>query len=391
MHWRRLGRPLLILLLALPLLACGGRATAQSAPSPLPTPTLVPRPTPTLPPPPRPTAAPPALSPPSSELLPIGAIAARPSQSVRVGHRRALADAGLSIAEARGYFAQRKLRVSFVRYESASGLLQALQTNQIDAACLPIGAELFNGLAEQDGLKLAAEAAGAPPGHGAAGLLLRPGLAARLETATDLRGLHLGLPTAGGVLEVELAALLKQGWLARTDVDLEVLEPDQVALELGEARLDGAMLPEPLLTNLQQRGLGQVWRRADQMLPNHQTDALVLSEPFAEQHPDAARQFVTAFLKAARLYDKAFLHRGSPSRADLAGLLARETSLGSPDLVDRIVLPGINPNGMVNVETLRLDQEHHLATGQQRQRLQLASYVDLQYAAYAITQLGEYR
>ena len=389
MRWRRLSALLPLVLVALTLLACASRTL--DPPTPVPTPTVAPQPTPTTQPPPKPTAAPPALSPPSSELVPIGAAAARPTRAVRVGHRRALADSALSIAAARGYFTQRKLQTSFQRYDSASALLEALQDNQLDAACLPVSAELFNSLAERGGLKLVAEAAGAPPGHGAAGLLLRPGLAARLETPTDLRGLQLAVPTTGDVLEVQLAALLEQGWLARTDVDLNVLATDEIALALGEARLDGAVLPEPLLTDLQRRGLGQIWRRSDQMLPNHQTDALVLSEQFAQRHPEAARQFVTAFLKAARLYDDVFVHRRSSVRADLAGLLARETILDSPTVVERIVLPGINPNGMVNMQTLRLDQEHHLATGQQRQHLELASYVDLQYAAYAITQLGEYR
>jgi hypothetical protein len=46
---------------------------------------------------------------------------------------------------------------------------------------------------------------------------------------------------------------------------------------------------------------------------------------------------------------------------------------------------------MINMQTLRLDQQHFLATGRQRQRVNLAAFVDTQYAAYAITQLGEFR
>jgi hypothetical protein len=46
---------------------------------------------------------------------------------------------------------------------------------------------------------------------------------------------------------------------------------------------------------------------------------------------------------------------------------------------------------MVNVQTLRMDQQQFLATGQLHKELDLAAIVDPQFVVHAIQQLGEYR
>ena len=100
---------------------------------------------------------------------------------------------------------------------------------------------------------------------------------------------------------------------------------------------------------------------------------------------------MTAYLRALRLYNDAFIKADSTARNELVQILSRSTPISEPAQFDRIALPGMNPNGMVNVQTLRLDQQYLLATGQQQKEVELAAVVDAQYAAYAISQLGEYR
>ena len=56
-----------------------------------------------------------------------------------------------------------------------------------------------------------------------------------------------------------------------------------------------------------------------------------------------------------------------------------------------MVFPGIDPNGMMNIQSLRLDQQYFLQTDQLANEIDLAPMFDMQFAVYAITQLGEYR
>ena len=310
---------------------------------------------------------------------------------VRSGQLGALSDSALLIAVARGFFAEQGLDHRLMQFSSPTQALAALNAGQLEAACVPISAELFNLLGRGAGLKIVAEAAGAPPGHGAGGLVVRPDLVQGLKTPTDLRGFRVGLVARGDSLEVELATLLKQGWLAQTDVEVVVLPVTEVGPALADGALDAAMLAEPALSDLERRGLGRIWRRSDRILPNHLTAALLFTARFANAQPEVARHYVTAYLRALRLYNDAFLKSNATERGELTALLSQSRLSTTPVQLERIVLPGMNPNGMVNVVTLLLDQQYFLATGQQQKEVDLAAVVDAQYAAYAITQLGEYR
>lgn len=371
------------------LLAC------SSPPAPAPPtviPSVTPEPSATAPPPPRPTTAPPALSPASSPIASSRVLVqGTPVASTRprAAQLGALSDAGLAIGVAKGFFAEQGLDPQLAGFGSGGQALQALATGELEVASLPISADLFNALGRGTPIKIVAEAAGAPPGHGAAGLLVRPDLVARLGTPTDLRGFRVGLPMRGGGLETELAQLLRQGWLARSDVETVVLAPEDLGAALVEGALDAAMLLEPLLSQLESRGIGRVWRRSDQIIPNRLSAVLVFSARFIHSQPEDARRFLTAYLKALRLYNDAVL-KGQADRREVIEILSRTTG-AEPAALDRAVLPGANPNGMLNVESLNLDQRYFLASGLQQRPLDLPASIDTQFTTYAITQLGEYR
>lgn len=388
-------RTRILLRLVLLLLGVGAMlvtmASCQSSVAPAATATSRPSATATPLPPPRPTAAPPALSPPSPEPSPAAALTPRPWPRVRVGHLHSLADSGLYIGLAEGFFAEQRLDIVAVEATSASELVAALRQGRLDVATLPIDAEFFRALADGLDVRIVAEATGAPPGHGAGGLLVRPGLVGGLRTPTDLRDLRIAVPSRGHALEAELAALLRQGWLAPTDVRTEIVALAEMPERLAAGRLDAALLPEPELTQFQARGLGRVWRRSDQMLPGHMTAALVFTTRFSQQETDAARHFATAYLKALRLYNDVFIKEKSQQHARVAAILSANVKGIAPDELERIVLPGMNPNGMVNIQTLRFDQRYFLTRELVPKEVDLAAIVDTQFAAYAITQLGEYR
>src|SRR5439155_10110508 len=122
---------------------------------------------------------------------------------------------------------------------------------QLEAASMPITAELFNAFGRGSGLRIVAEAAGAPPGHAAAGLIVRPDLIGALRTPTDLRSFRIALSARGGSLEVELAALLRKGWLARTDVESVIMPTPEVAAALSEGSLDVALIAGPEVSELE--------------------------------------------------------------------------------------------------------------------------------------------
>ena len=342
--------------------------------------------------PPRPTA-PLALSAASSPVPSprSGTVAEGPAAPVRIGLLDALSDSGLAIGQARGFFAEQRLNISPTHYSTVDTLLSALVTGQVDAACLPITAELFSALSRGATLRLIAEASGAPVGHGGAGLVVRSDRWPGIKDPANLRGMRIGLLRRGTSLEVELGALLRQGRLARTDLETIVLSAERIAAGLADGSLDAAMVPEPLLGQIEREGLGRVWRRSDRILPNHLTAALVFTSSFGQDQPETARRFATAYLKAIRLYNDAFVKNLGPARVASSAILAQEGLVPAPDAFGWLVLPGINPNGMLNLPSLRQDQQYFRQVGLLSREVDLPPFVDARYSAYAILQLGEYR
>ena len=371
--------------LALCTVACA-RSAPPAAPTARPLSTAV------APPPPKPTSAPPSLSAPAEPFASPATAARRPSVvglRPRVAVLGRLSEAGIVVGLAEGHFAAQGIEPQPVSVSSAAEALQALTSGQVEAACLPVGADLLNAFARNAPVRIVAEAAGSAAGHGAIGLLVRSDLVASVRTPTDLRGFRIGLPDRLGDLDVELWRLLKQGWLARTDVDTVPLPSDSLADALRRQQIDAVMVAEPALSALQMRGVGRVFRRSDETSPNRTTAVLVMSGRYLRSQPDAAREFVTGYLRAARAYDDA-VARETPALRPITTEIAELTGLDADDLI-RARLPSINPNGMVNVQSIRADQQFLLNSRLQAVAVDLASFIDPQYAAFAITQLGEYR
>ncbi len=84
--------------------------------------------------------------------------------------------------------------------------------------------------------------------------------------------------------------------------------------------------------------------------PGHQIAVVLYSEKFAKQREPAVR-FMKAYILGARFYNDAFVKKQIAKRAEAIEILAKATKI-DPALFDTMVLPGINPAGRVNLDSL---------------------------------------
>jgi len=54
-------------------------------------------------------------------------------------------------------------------------------------------------------------------------------------------------------------------------------------------------------------------------------------------------------------------------------------------------VPGLNPNGLLNLESIERQQAWYLARGLQSAPADVNALVDYSFVRYAVEQLGEYR
>jgi hypothetical protein len=122
--------------------------------------------------------------------------------------------------------------------------------------------------------------------------------------------------------------------------------------------------------------------------PGASTGTLVFSEAFSTQRKDVARRWATAHIRGIRdVYD--FLTKGKDKDIILP-ILAKATGLPT-DLAARVQWALTNPDGAPNAKSIEEDQKQLLDWGSINQLISPDQYIDLQFADYAVQQLGKYQ
>src|SRR3954447_21652459 len=103
------------------------------------------------------TAAAPAISAPAAAVTP------QARQKVRVATIRITADAGLYIAEQKGYFDEQGIDVDWVDFVTAGDTIAPLGTGQLEVGVGAVGAGLFNAFLRGIDIRLVADKAATSP------------------------------------------------------------------------------------------------------------------------------------------------------------------------------------------------------------------------------------
>jgi NitT/TauT family transport system substrate-binding protein len=139
-----------------------------------------------------------------------------------------------------------------------------------------------------------------------------------------------------------------------------------------------------------EQGLVSVWQRGDQYAPNQQVAVIQFAPQFAKK-TDLATRFMIAYLRGVRYYNDAFTKKDPAARAEVINILAGATALKDKALYDKMGLPGLNPDGAVNLADLKRQQDYYLAANEQKNAADLDKLVDGGFVAAALKVLGPYK
>jgi NitT/TauT family transport system substrate-binding protein len=132
-----------------------------------------------------------------------------------------------------------------------------------------------------------------------------------------------------------------------------------------------------------------LFARTDKYQPNEQFAVLMYSPGFAK-NDKLATGFMTAYLKGVRYYNDAFDKKDPKARQEVIDILAAKTTLKDKALYDKVVMPGLDPDGKVNVADLELQQQYYISAGEQQQPTDFKKLVNMSFADAAAKQLGAY-
>jgi NitT/TauT family transport system substrate-binding protein len=317
------------------------------------------------------------------------------AQPITVGVTNTMSDAPIFIADRKGFFRDEGLDVTVTSFRSASDMVAPLGAGQIAAGAGSASAGLYNAVARGIKIKIVADKASSPPGYGATKILVRKDLVAsgRYRDLPDLKGMRFAMNAPGVSNTSTLNTLLKPIGLRYADVQtIDMPLPDHVAA-LKNKSVDAAGSVEPAAAIAVKSGDAVVVRSDDEILPYHQIAVLLYAEDFAVRHPDAARRFMRAYIRAIRFYNGALKdgRLDGPNADEVIAILSDSTPIKSHDIYKAVTPSGINPDGKVNAQSLAYDLAFYTDQKLINGKLDLGAVIDMTFVEAALKELGPYK
>jgi len=321
-----------------------------------------------------PTAAPThAILPPAATSVPVA------REVVRVGHTHGLAGP-LQIAMVRGYFEEQGVDLRREEFGSTADAILPLSTGALDVGSTTPNASFFNALARGVRIYLALAGSHVEPGTGGFPLVVRRGPDGPVvASVADLRGKRVGQNQRGAINEWALERMLAGESLRLEDVEVVIMPFPDVLAGFGGGSVDAAILPDPLGTIAEERGLATRLLDADEYVAGAQVAAMSFSEQFA-RHEATARRWAVAYLCGVRDYMDA-MEFGRDREAILA--ILGQASGFDPRLLQRAGYFPMRRDGRVNGEAIQSMLDWLVQRGYVPHKPDIAPLLDHRYADYA--------
>jgi NitT/TauT family transport system substrate-binding protein len=332
------------------------------------------------------------VSPPLTGSAPVAQPTSATPDKVQLGALSSASDSGLWIAVAKRYFEQEHIEIETTTFASAAEMVAPLGAGQIDVGGGAPGVGLDAAALRGIEIKIVADKAMTSPGGGYQGIVVRKDLydSGQVTGPADLKGRKFAIPSTTGITpEVMTDHYMKRAGLGARDMDLIGMAfPDMIPAFANKA-IDAGVLIEPFLTRVVEGGDGVLLGRADVIYPNQQVAVILYSSDFAKK-TDLGVRFMAAYLRGVRDFNDAFVKQDAAKRAEVIDILAEYTTIKDKPLYDKVVMPRLDPNGKVNVDSLKADQEYYIAAQLQEKPADIDRMVDMSFAEAAVRRLGPY-
>jgi NitT/TauT family transport system substrate-binding protein len=251
------------------------------------------------------------------------------------------------VAEEEGYFAEQKLQIEFVKMTDAIGALPLLIKGDIDVWSDIIYPSCLNSMIRGAKIKIVAD-----KGHlSATGCNYTVFMARRalieegkLDSLSRLKGLRVATTQGSALSGYYLEKLLSKVGLTVADIQLLFLLMPNRADAFERGSLDVAMVVEPWVTKILQKGHAAVWIPIQQVAPNFQQAVLLYGPTLLEKNPEAGNRFMVAYLKAVRQVNQGKTERNIKTLAKYTGL--------DQELLKKTCWPAFRNDGQINIESV---------------------------------------
>jgi len=275
-------------------------------------------------------------------------------------------------------------RTAMVRsLQSMRGNLQQLHKEPLDQSILP--AIVFDPV---------------PPGKELAkknkALMVRKDLvdSGRYKSFADLKGMKVAIGAPGTGTASALNEALKKGGLKYSDVDVVYIGFPEHLPTYKNKGIDASITNEPTMTRAIEDGVAVRVAGNDITYPDQQTAVTFYADNFIRNRRDVAERFMRAYLRGVRMYNDALKdgRLAGPKANEVIPILVKYTTIKDESMFRRMVPSYCNPDGEVNVTSLKKDLEFFRELGLiEKKDASVDGVVDSSFAKAAVAKLGPYR
>ena len=311
--------------------------------------------------------------------------------TVKIAEDGSSSGAGFYVAEEKGYFDDYNLNVEFVKFSNSDEMLPALASGQIDVAGGISSASFFNSIAQGIDVKMIADKGHNIKGSSYFSFVIRKDLQDEIKDYKDLKGKNIAVSTENGVDDYMFQQMLDHAGLKRSDVHFVLMSDfGNMLAGLKSGSLDAALQIEPLITQGTANDVSVRFKDATDYGPNDQI-AMVLGSPkFVEDEQDVALRFMVAYLKGVRDYNDAFV-KDKGDKSGIIDIMTKYTSLDDPKVWEDVGVPGLDPDGKMNVDNIEDQYKWYKSNGAIDGEVNIDDAVDTSLAEKAVEVLGEYK
>jgi ABC-type nitrate/sulfonate/bicarbonate transport system substrate-binding protein len=307
--------------------------------------------------------------------------------TIKVGANVGASDAGSFLAMDRGFFAEQGLDVDITR--GSTELLPSLANGDLDVLAPAVSAALLNAMSRDIPLRIVADKGSDPPGFSYQVITLRKDLydSGQVRGWGDLKGRRLAQVGVQSSVDFLFARGLATAGLGLGDVELVSLAYPDMNAAFANGSIDAASFWEPLLTVGIDQGWITRWKPVEEIDAGHQSGILIYGKNFLGDHLDQGYRFMKAYVQGVRVYNDAY--RKGVGRDAATASIATHAGV-KPELQDRTVPAGLNPDGCANSQDLADQLAWFKTVGYLQRDLELDAVVDNRFCERAVQELGHY-
>ncbi len=311
-----------------------------------------------------------------------------PPAKVSVGLKNVVADAGILVGQAKGYYKELGIEIEPLEFTISQDMTSALAAGQLDVGLAVTASGLFNAMLRQMPLKIVACKGHNIPGQGYYRFVIRKDLVDEIKDFEDLRGKKLACVGTASMDEVALNRVLCQGGMTTADVDMHVIQSfADIVAALSNKSIDGGILLEPLVTQAVKLGIADPWKDPEEYNKGAQVAVLAYGKSVMER-PEVAKAFMVAYVQSMRDYNDGIFH--GIDKDAIIDILVEYSTVKDRSLYVDMYPTGLNPDGYVRMEGIQMDLDWYKAQGLLKGDLAAEDVVDNSYVDYALEILGKY-